>query len=232
MAFKDRGNIPSIDLNDEAFINHPYRYWRYYIPLDNTYVLMQMAVTFIILICGVFSFIAFYKSSISDPIISTKNLYINTHIFIILALLITTLIINSFSKSKQILIKRLIILLIVSIIITITFFTIKFNMDYTYTYNKFEQLYENLEINNETGLSKIGVGLGGMTIKTEKEYYIDECIKLYNIFKIKTYGILTLNILLDVLLGYQISKISKLEETKNKQDKDDQILFDEDQGII
>ena len=64
MAFMGRGDMPSINNNiggeennnfDGGYRHHYGCYYRrmYYIPLDNTYVLMQMLVTFIILIVGV-----------------------------------------------------------------------------------------------------------------------------------------------------------------------------------
>ena len=49
-----------------------------------------------------------------------------------------------------------------------------------------------------------------------KEYYIDECVKLYDIFKAKTYGILGLHLLLNVLLIYQISKVIKIKSKKER----------------
>jgi hypothetical protein len=45
-----------------------YRRFFYYIPLDNTYVIMQMIVTFIILIVGIITFVVTYESTIIDPI--------------------------------------------------------------------------------------------------------------------------------------------------------------------
>ena len=75
------------------------------------------------------------------------------------------------------------------------------------------------------------IGITGLSIKTEKEYYVDECLKLYGIFKVKTYGILALHLLLNILLIYQVLKVSKLQVRKEKINKDDAILFDEEQNI-
>lgn len=86
-------------------------------PLDNTYVIMQMIVTFIILIVGLITFFATYKSTIIDPIESTKKLFINTYLIIIGMLLAITLVTNFFSKSETSLIKRLVIISAISIII-------------------------------------------------------------------------------------------------------------------
>ena len=71
-----RGDFPSMNNHNDGDIgesnsnNHGYGFYRrpffwrrfyYYIPLDNTYVIMQMIVTFIILIFGVVTFITSYK---------------------------------------------------------------------------------------------------------------------------------------------------------------------------
>ena len=54
---------------------------------------------------------------------------------------------------------------------------------------------------------------------------------LYNIFKTKTYGTLGIHLLLNILLIYQISKIVNSEGKKDKLNKDDLILFDDEQNI-
>ena len=110
------------------------------------------------------------------------------------------------------------------------FLGIKASMDSTYTKNKFEQIYilENGENNSKT---KIDIGITGVQIKTEKEYYIDECVKAYNIFYLRMYGIVAINILLIILLIYQIFKVAKIQESRDRISKDDAILFDEEENI-
>ena len=98
MSFMGRGDFPSMNNHNDGDIgesnsnNHGYGFYRrpffwrrfyYYIPLDNTYVIMQMIVTFIILIVGVVTFITSYKSTIIDPIESIKRTFINTHLIIL-----------------------------------------------------------------------------------------------------------------------------------------------------
>jgi len=236
MSYNGRGSIPSIDFNAEGnnLGNINFRYWRYwyYVPLDNTYVIMQMIATFIILISGFLVYIFSYKSSVPDPIIELKTIYINVYTITIFILLALVFIINFLSKSKISLIKKLIITLIVSLILMITFFIIKINMDSHYNLNVFTELFESQNIDYNPNISRIGLNLAGMKIKTEKEFYIDEYMKLYNIFKIKTYGLVAIHLLLNILFGYQIYKIAKVEENINKLHKNDEIIFDEDKGII
>ncbi len=248
MAFMGRGERPSINndvggIQDNNMSGHmsghrfyrDYWYYRrnyYRIPLDNTYVIMQMIATFIILIVGFISFLVTYKSTIVDPIESIKKLFINTHLITIGILLAITLIVNFFSKKVTAMVKVLSIICFISIISMVVFLGIKINLDTTYTKKEFEQFYiENNSNAYSNTKSKIDVGITGMSIKTEKEYYIDECMKLYNIFKTKTYGTLGIHFLLNVLLIYQILKISKTETKKDKFNKDDLILFDEEQNV-
>ncbi len=204
----------------------------YYIPLDNTYVILQMIAAIIIFTIAGVTFLITYKSSVVDPIEDTKRIIMNTYIIITLSLVVLTLLANYFSKNKNALIKRLIAILSLSIITILIFWGIKANMDSTYTKSKFEQIYtqEYGEQKSDTK-TKFDIGLTGMQMKTEKEYYVDECIKAYNIFGIRNYGIIALNILLIILLIYQISKVSKIQEKRDKLSKDDAILYDEEENI-
>ena len=83
--------------------------------------------------------------------------------------------------------------------------------------------------NTETK-SQINVGMNGLSVKTEKEHYIDEWVKLYKIFKVKTYGTLGLNLLLNILLVFQMLRIIEISNKKVRLSKDDAIFFDEDKG--
>ena len=237
MAFLGRGNGPSIrnssSNNSGSFHRIPFFYRRYYyIPLDNTYILLQMIVTFIILIVGVVTFLVTYKSDIIDPIESTKKIFINAHLIVIAIFLIFTIIINLFSKKEANLARRLILLALISISTMLLFLGVKLDLDTTYTKAKFEEIF--IEANATEvidGKTKIDVGLSGISIKTEQEHYIDECMKLYNIFKVKSFGTLGIHLLLNILLVYQILKIKKIQTKKKRLNKDDLILYDKEQNI-
>jgi len=243
MAFMGRGSGPSIpnnignggsnNFNGRSYYRG-YGLYRihYYIPLDNTYVIMQMIVTFIIIIVGAITYLATYKSTIIDPIEGIKKTFLNYHLITIGLFLIITLMVNLSSKDKKKLLKKLLIVAGISILIMLFFFGMKLNLDTTYTENKFESFYVEQNIDEETnGKNKIDIGITGVSVKTEKEFYIDECMKLYNIFKVKTYGTLGLHLLLNILLVYQVLKVQKIQDKKGKLDKDDLILFDDEQNI-
>ena len=244
MAFRDRGDFSSIGNDNNLKENGPrihrgpyfYRRFYYYIPLDNTYVIMQMIVTFIILIFGALAFITTYKSSIVDPIENIKKSFINIHLIVIAIFLGITFLINYSSKNESVLMKRLACFSIISIITMIVFFGVKLNFDKTYTKDKFETFYSEQNIEDESSQNdilnkKLDIGINGIGLKTEREYYVDECLKLYGIFKTKTYGTLGLHLLLNILLIYQVLKVAKIKDKKEKMHKDDAVLFDEEQNI-
>ena len=204
----------------------------YYIPLDNTYVIFQMIAAIIIFTIAGITFIATYKPSVVDPLENSKRIILNTYIILTLSLVVITFLANYFSKDKNALIKRLIAILVISIITILVFFGIKANLDSIYTKNKFEQIYiqENGEQTSDSK-SKFDIGLTGMQMKTEKEYYVDECVKAYNIFSIKMYGIVAMNVFEIILLFYQISKVSQIQDKRDRLSKDDAILFDEEENV-
>lgn len=204
----------------------------YYIPLDNTYVIFQMIAAIIIFTIAGITFIATYKPSVVDPLENSKRIILNTYIIVTLSLVVITFLANYFSKDKNALIKRLIAILVISIITILVFLGIKANLDSIYTKNKFEQIYiqENGEQTSDSK-SKFDIGLTGMQMKTEKEYYVDECVKAYNIFSIKMYGIVAMNVFEIILLFYQISKVSQIQEKRDRLSKDDAILFDEEENV-
>lgn len=204
----------------------------YYIPLDNTYVIFQTIASIIIFAIAGVAFLTTYKSPVIDTIADTKKIVMNSHIIITLVLLGFTLLANYFSKDKFALIKRLMVIMVISIITILIFFGIKANMDSTYTKNKFAEIYEQEYTENKTSdKNKIDIGLTGLSIKSEKEYYIDKCVEAYNIFTIKMYSAFVLNIFLIILLIYQIIKVSNIQEKRDRLSKDDAILFDEEENI-
>ena len=205
----------------------------YYLPLDNIYVILEMIAAIIIFTIVGITFLATYKPSVVDPLEDTKKIIINLYIIIALFLIVITILANYFSKDKNALLKRLFVILAISIMTIFAFLGVKLNLDSTYTKDKFEQIYvqENGNERNSDAKTKFGIGLSGIQIKTDKEYYIDECVKAYNIFAMRMYIIVALNVLIIVLLIYQVSKVSKIQDKRNQLNKDDVILFDEEENI-
>lgn len=237
MAFMGRGKKPSISnknitsIDENIDFNKPGNYFRkriyYYKWFRSLDDKMQIIVTFIILIAGLIAFLT-YKSNIIDPIADIKRMFINSHLIVSGVFLVLVFIINLTSKNESHLIKRLILITVISIIVMMLFWGIKLYLDLTYNEAKFNELYIEQNIAEET---EIDVGYTGISLKTEKEHYIDECIKLYNIFRIKSYGTLCMHLLLNILLIYQILKVQKIKNKKEIVNRDDLILFDEEQNV-
>lgn len=242
MAYRGRGGFSHLgggidrelgpnDNNDELRNDRMYygggffrRY--YYIPVDNTYVIFQIIVAIIIFAVAGITFLTTYKPAVIDPIENIKRIILNTYIILLLVLVSITILLNYFSKDKNALIKRLIAVLALSTITLVVLCGIKLKLDSTYTESKFESIYREKNGKQTSDIkTKFNVGLTSMQMKTEKEYYVDECVNAYNVFTIRMYGIMGLNILLIILLLYQISKISKIQGKRDKLSKDDEILF-------
>lgn len=202
-------------------------YGNYYAPLDKTYILTEIITTIIILLTALFTYIFTYKSSIIDPISDIKNSFINAQLTCILIVFIINIILNFFRKKDVFFIKAMTILTIVSIIISAIFIIKKIEMDIKYNSVAFETIYNKTISNVKNTKSKQSTPL----LKNDKDIYIYECVKLYNIFKIKTYLILGLNILLTMLFLIQIFKKQKKKNIKVMIEKDDSILFDDVQNI-
>ena len=97
---------------------------------------------------------------------------------------------------------------------------------------KCREFYDEKYVEEKSNVkSRIDIGLTGAKLKSDREYYVDKCIEAYNVFSIKMYGLMILNAFLIVLLIYQISKVSKIEEKRNRLNKDDAILYDEEENV-
>ena len=114
----------------------------------------------------------------------------------------------------------------------VAFGILKVSFDNKYTKETFEEICSSqFEEDIENKKTKVDIELTGVSLKTDKEYYVDECVKKYNIFKIKTYGTLILHLVLNLLLIYQIEKNRKIENKKSQIAKDDIVLFDEEENV-
>ena len=99
MPFLGRGGGPSLNHNtpnmgvnnisgnsSDNQVREPYyrsRIWRLYIiPLDNTYVIMQMIMFFILLVAAFLFFIFARKSAVTDTIENVKNIFINSYLVV------------------------------------------------------------------------------------------------------------------------------------------------------
>lgn len=237
MAFMGRGGFPSI--KNTGGVKGGGGYYRsfgfhsrihYYIPITNTYIAIQIILSLIIVVVMAITLFFTHKPTIIDPIESVKTSFINSYLIILGVLLFATFLSNSFAKSEKALIKLLIGILVISIMSMLIFFIQKVDYDKTYTYNKFRQIYTGQSTGKNSN-ARVDIGLSGMSIKPSSEYYVDECMELYRYFSIKVYAIIVLHAFINLLLIYQLVKLLKIQSKRNKMEKDDLILFDEEQNI-
>lgn len=203
----------------------------YYVPLDNTFVVMQIIISVIIFSIAAIVFVTSYKSNIVDPIEELKMVYINSNLIVIVIPLALILYINFFTKSVHKLILYVSLIFCLSVVLMIIFLGFKINLDTTYTKQKFEEIYEQTYLEEEQDNKNVYIGVTGLHYKTEKDYYISENIILYNNFKIITTTTLLLHLCFNIMLIHEINKVQKLEVKKKRTSKDDLILFDEEENI-
>lgn len=255
--FRGRGAVPSVgggqgnnrwnfgknnnDDNEDTISHyHTYiHYWsrrsRYYgRRYDEKFVAMSMGVTiFLVTIC-IAIFILAYKPSFIDPIEKIKTTYLNCKIFFAMMLAIIVGIASYFSKTKQTLIKNLSVLVLITTIVSITFSGIKLSLDSTYNEEKFGELYETSEVKqNEEPTKKkvISVNIDGLKVKEAKQNYIDENILAYKFFSYKSTAITVLYAIIIIFNLAMIIRLIKRQEKNDRLNKDDIILFDEEENI-
>ncbi len=258
MAFMARGGSPSFnfggggrgpnfnlrgdDDNNIDFNNNNNEYRRiygnnflhiyYYVPLDNTYVAMQIFATIIIVAVMAVAFLTTFKISIEDPIEKTKKWFLYLYLIAAGILLSMSFLASYFSKNKKMLINRLIIIVTITLATMLLFGLNKMYLDSNYNREKFEDIYvQKYGDNNSNKNERIDMSLSGFGVKTEKDYFIDQWIKSYKVFTFRAYAILLIDILLMLLLLFQIYKVAKIQVGLNKLEKDDVVVYDEEENV-
>ena len=90
-------------------------------------------------------------------------------------------------------------------------------------------MYEQYEANSEDENKRVvGVFTG---IKTVKEAYIQENVTAYLNFKVKTVTYIVIYILEILIMCYLIHRLKKHDNAKDKLEKDDEVLYDEEENV-
>ena len=162
-----------------------------------------------------------------------KKVYQYSYLIILVLLFALNIIFNLITKEEKKLFKRITYLLITSICIMMVFFTVRLVFDSKYDKDYFTKEYSvrygNIAENNKK--DKLSMTSLGAEFSSNKEMYLSECNKLYTIFKIKSYGLLAFNFLLSILLMYEIVKIQKMITRKDSLEKDDVVVYDEEENV-
>ena len=247
--FRGRGASPSIGgttrggssggTNNSSTVSHhhPYiHYWHHmpYYYYDKNFLIMEMAVVLLVIIVCITTFIAAYEPSFLDPIGVVKKIYINSQLIVILISAILVGIFSFLARTKKGLIKALTIILIGSVIAIIIFLGIKLVFDNTYTATKFSELYEISDVKKEENATKkynISGGLGDIRLKSVEERYIKENLTAYEIFSLRTVFCTGLYGMVIVFNIFMIIRLLKRHEKRDRLDKDDEVLYDEEENV-
>ena len=222
--------------SDEDYDERRRREEYYNDPRNRLFVIAQVISFVVIIIILALSYLYSYKSPIIDPIASLKSNVLNIHTISIFGLLVSTMLTNYFSKDRNALIKRLFFILILAVLVLMISLVVKLDMNTKYTEEKFSQIYVEEYANKDSiiredykeDIMSVAFGSG---LANNKEYFVKECVKLYNLFNIKTYILIGLNLLLIVLEVHQISKAIKLKKKKDEIDLENKVLFDDVQNV-
>ena len=98
-----------------------------------------------------------------------------------------------------------------------------------YNEQEFSNMYEQYEASSENENKRV-VGLF-TGIKTVKEAYIQDNTNAYLNFKVKTVTYIVIYILTILVMIYLAYRLKKNEDQKDRLEKDDEILYDEEENV-
>lgn len=191
-----------------------------------------LALIIIFLTCAI-SYILIYKPKINDPIEGVKNIYLGAQLIIMLISGTLFILAKTFSKNKESLIKYLKIIILLSFVVIVVLIGININMNNSYNKEEyFAKKYEE-EMFYEKNPNKqyLNFGMQGVQLLGEKETYINQNMEAYKYFKIKTVISFCLQILIVILNVKTLFKVIKQEEKADRLNKDDKILYDEEENV-
>lgn len=182
--------------------------------------------TALIFIIAIITVIVTYESKVPDPIENTKKLLINTYLLLLLALIIILLLIRFFSPNDTILLRNLKIVFAISMIVMLVFFGLKIKLDLQYgDGNEFKKFYVGENTTNEDIADRFSISLDGIALITDEEFYLEECKKMFTLFKIKFNIIMGLHLIITMIILYKILKMQMYNTKQKRIKKDDKIVF-------
>ncbi len=187
---------------------------------------------FLVILMAFFIYAINYKTSFIDPIETLKSLYITILFTAILVSFIFTIACVLFSKRKETLISNLKIIIILTAIAIFILLIGKIALDSTYNENEFSRIYSKIDFSQEeTAKQYIDISLSSIKISNHKELFIEQNMKAYNYFKLKTsLGLIIYTLLIGANI-YLISHISRVQEMIDISNRDAEILFDEEENV-
>ena len=198
----------------------------------NEYMIYQkinVSVVFIIVLIFLVFLIFFNKPSSIDILEDVKRTYIYGMIIILGLIAIAIILFNFIVKEKKILSNLLKIILFFNIIFLIIFLCIEANLNRTYNNEeKFGEIYDT-KIENKSDKKYVDIWKSILSIelktKTERQVFIDENMSQFTYFRIKAYLIFILYVITMISNTYVIAKIDKNIKGQEILNKNDKILF-------
>ncbi len=184
--------------------------------------IINLILTVIVFITAAIVFLVTYKSGVPDPIENIKNIFLSTYLIIILAIIVILILVRFNAPNDIVLVRRLKILFAISMAIIVIFLGIKMALDIKYSNGEgFKKIYEEQHMGEEENdmANKLSIDLNGIDLLTDKDFYIKECQKSYNIFRVKVAIMLGLHMLINIVMLYKILKIDSTKKVLTKHDK-------------
>lgn len=174
-----------------------------------------------------------------DVIENVKKLYLYSGLlasFIITSLI---LVFSIWSKNEKKLVAHMVFTLVLTIVTIITLLGTKAYMNSIYTEEKFEEFFQEYCVENqildrqkEKVKYDINVWKAKIEQKNLKDVYLQENMKLYQTFTIKSWGNIAILIGILILNVYMLKRIAVAIRYKNMLEKNDNILEDDEIDII
>ncbi len=243
--FRNRGEVPDINTDvggsgDNGGYSAPHysHYWSgrfMIIQYDKTFVAIELISWVIILLTILAVYLFTYKVSFEDPIAQMKSNFLTAQFSSIVISIIIAGVVTFFTrKSKEKLIRNLIIVAIISLIVNFIFLGFKLNIDNKYnetTFREFYEQYEQSKNNDNKNTNKITVGLSGVKMSSLKEAYVEESVNAYTNFSVKVTLYMVIYIFVVFIIFYLAYRLSVIERKKEKLSRDDAILYDDENNI-
>ncbi len=231
--FRNRGSLSRPKISSKGYSAPHYSNYlgrRYpIIVYDRTFFAMEVITGLMFAIIAFVAFFYSYKVNFIDRIADIKNMFLTFQLICVLVSIGLLILFSCISKSRDSLIRNIIFVTIISILALMIQGGIKIFLDNKYNEQEFANMYEQYEANSEDENKRVvGVFTG---IKTVKEAYIQENVTAYLNFKVKTVTYIVIYILEILIMCYLIYRLKKHDNAKDKLEKDDEVLYDEEENV-
>ena len=212
--------------------------FNYYLFVEGINVILFIFALLIICI-SIFIYWLIAPSTFPDVIENVKKLYLYSGLLVSFIITSLIFIFSIWSKNEKKLLSHMVFTLILTVTTMIVLLGTKAYMNTIYTQERFEEFFQDYCVENQISNKQkekikydINVWQGKVEQTNLKDKYIQENIKLYQRFTIKSWCVLIILIGILVLNIYMLKKIWVAIQYNNMLEKNDNILEDDEIGII